>query len=81
MPKITYTSPVHPRQVGDAVKMMRESKNLTGAALGAEIGLPQGRISQIESGRSTDLFKQLSEIARVCGYRFVITFEEDDQKK
>ena len=66
-----------PADFGLAMQQARLARGLSQSQLGAELGVPQSTISEIESGKSTIYLRRLLSIARATGLEFAASWEDD----
>lgn len=66
------------QSIVDGLKAMRERRGLTQTALAKELGVTQGRVSQIESGLLDHApnLEMIQRYAAACGYQLKLVFDE-----
>lgn len=60
------------QQLNVMLRAMRQSRRLTQAALGEQLGVNQKRVARIESNPGVTSFDQISRMAALMGYRLVL---------
>lgn len=60
------------RQLAIVLKALRQSRRLTQAALGMQLGVNQKRIARIEAEPGVTSFDQIARMVALMGYRLVL---------
>ncbi len=77
--KCLFKTNSDPNEIGYALRLMRESRDLTQADVAYKLGKSSKAVQQAESGRASPTARTLQEYADVLGYEFEIGFVKLDQ--
>lgn len=67
-----------PADFGLALQQARLARGLTQSQVAAELDVPQGAVSAIESGQTTIFLRRLLEPARTTGVECSASWNDDD---
>lgn len=60
------------QQLSAVLKALRQSRHLTQAQLGEQLGVNQKRVARIEGSPGVTSFDQISRLVALMGYRLVL---------
>ena len=60
------------RQLSTVLKALRQSRQLTQAQLGEQLGVNQKRVARIEAAPGVTSFDQISRLVALMGHRLVL---------
>lgn len=60
------------QQLGVMLRSMRQSRHLTQASLGEQLGVNQKRVARIEANPGVTSFDQIARMVALMGYRLVL---------
>ncbi|CAN5827260.1 hypothetical protein BH11PSE13_BH11PSE13_30790 [soil metagenome] len=60
------------QQLSAVLKALRQSRQLTQAELGEQLGVNQKRVARIEAAPGVTSFDQISRLVALMGYRLVL---------
>ena len=60
------------QQLSAVLKALRQSRQMTQAELGAQLGVNQKRVARIEAAPGVTSFDQISRLVALMGYRLVL---------
>lgn len=69
------------QQLGVVLRSLRQSRHLTQAALGEQLGVNQKRVARIEANPGVTSFDQISRMVALMGYRLVLEERPSHQDK